>query len=98
MPSPRVLRTPDAIADLDTIWDYIARDNVTAADRVLDELNEQLLLLARFPELGELQPHLADGAYRRFTCHNYVIYYRPIDAGIVLVRVLHGARDHEKLL
>jgi toxin ParE1/3/4 len=98
MPRRRILRTPDAIADLDGIWDYIARDNPAAADRILDELNARFALVAENPDLGELQPKLADGTYRRFTCRNYVIYYRPLDDGIVLVRVLHGARDHEGLL
>ena len=98
MPAPRIYRTREAVADLDAIWDYIARDNLTAADRMLDALNERFLLLAKNPEIGELQPLLADGQYRRFTYRSYVIYYRPVDDGIVLVRVLHGARDHEKLL
>jgi toxin ParE1/3/4 len=98
MPPGCILRTPEAIADLDDIWDYIARDNPAAADGMLDELNDRFELLSDNPEIGELQPKLADGAYRRFTCRNHVIYYRPLKEGIVLVRVLHGARDHEALL
>jgi toxin ParE1/3/4 len=65
---------------------------------MLDELNERFALLANNPEIGELQSLLADGMYRRYTCRNYVIYYRPLEDGIVIVRVLHGARDHERLL
>ncbi len=91
----RILRTPAAIWDLDGIWDYIAGDNADAADRMIDVLNERLELLSNNPEIGELQPKLANGTYRRFTCRNYVIYYRPIEDGIVLARVLHGARDCE---
>jgi toxin ParE1/3/4 len=98
MPPGHIFRTPEAIADLDGIWDYIARDNPVAADRMLDELGEQFILLSDSPEIGELQPKLADGSYRRFTFRSYVIYYRPLKDGIVLVRVLHGARDHEALL
>jgi toxin ParE1/3/4 len=98
MPSHRIFRTPDAITDLDGIWDYIAGDNPAAADRVMDELDEQFMLLSKNPEMGERQPFLADGSFRRFTHRNYVIYYRPLDDGVVLVRVLHGARDHELLL
>jgi toxin ParE1/3/4 len=97
MSSSRILRTPEAIADLE-IWSYIATDDVTAADRIIDALHERFVLLAKNPEIGELQTLLADGTYRRFTYHSYVIYYRPVDDGIVLVRVLHGARDHERLL
>jgi plasmid stabilization system protein ParE len=73
----------------------IARDSAEAADRVLDELNEQFALLGRFPEIGELQPLLADGTYRRFVHRKSVIYYRPIDDGIVIMRVFHRAQDHE---
>jgi plasmid stabilization system protein ParE len=29
---------PDAFADLDEIWEYIAQDNVDAADRVLADI------------------------------------------------------------
>jgi plasmid stabilization system protein ParE len=57
---PLLLPTTEAIADLDGIWDYIARDSIEAADRVVDELYEQFALLGKFPEIGELQPLLAD--------------------------------------
>jgi toxin ParE1/3/4 len=98
MSSRRLFRTADAIADLDGIWDYIARDNPAAADRLIDELTERFALLLQNPEVGERQSLLADGSYRRSTCRNYVVYYRPISEGIVIVRVLHGARDHERLM
>lgn len=35
----RVLRTSDAAADLDDIWNYIAQRNVTAADDLIDMLH-----------------------------------------------------------
>ena len=92
------MRTAEAIADLDALWNYIAENNPTAADRFVDELHQCFESLSKSPEIGELQPLLADGTYRRFSYRNYVIYYRPMDDGIVLVRVLHGARDHERLL
>ena len=98
MPAGRIFRTADAIADLDGIWDYIARDNVIAADQIMDELNQRFQLMAKNPEIGEPQPKLADGTYRRVTCRNYVIYYRPLEQSIAIVRVLHGARNHETLL
>ena len=94
----RILRTSEALRDLDDLWDYIAQDNVTSADKLLDELQSRFDLLAGNPELGERQPLLSDGNYRRFCFRKYVIYYRPLADGIVLVRVLHGARDHENLI
>lgn len=98
MPSAQLFRTPEAIDDLDAVWDYIAQDSLQAADRFLDELEQHFRLLLKFPEMGEPQPLLADGTYRRSVYQNYVIYYRRVDSGIVLVRALHGARNHEQLL
>ncbi len=96
--SGRILRTSNALQDLDELWDYIAQENVTAADKMLDQLQERFELLAANPELGELQVLLADGKYRRFCFRKFVIYYQPLNDGIVLLRILHGARDSERLL
>jgi plasmid stabilization system protein ParE len=98
MTAPRVHRTPEAVADIDAIWNFIAIDSFDAADRVVDELADCFQLLAENPGVGELQPSLADGTYRRFTHRSYVIYFRPIVDGIVVVRVLHSASDHERLV
>jgi len=89
----RLLRTSQALQDLDDIWDYIAQDNVQAADKLLDQFHERFRLLSQHPQLGEQQRLLADGAYRRFVHGNYVIYYRPEENGILILRILHGARD-----
>jgi len=92
----RVLYTAEARADLDVIWDYIARDNAEAADRFLDQLAERFQLLAANPLLGESQPLLADGTYRRFVFRLYLIYYRADENALVLVRILHGALDEKE--
>jgi toxin ParE1/3/4 len=98
MPCLRLIRTTEAVEDLDAIWDYIAQDSPEAADRVVDELQGIFQLLATYPGMGELQSTLAKRTYRRFTHRNYVIYFRPVEDGILLLRVLHGAREHESLL
>jgi plasmid stabilization system protein ParE len=49
---------PDAFADLDEIWEYIAQDNVDAADRVLADIHSTLTLLAGSPQIGHRRPDL----------------------------------------
>ena len=39
---------PEALADLDEIWEFIAADNLDAADRVLSEIREAMHSLASF--------------------------------------------------
>ena len=84
--------TGQAQTDLEEIWLYIAEHNIPAADRFLDTLHERFVLLAGQPLLGRARPELAPNL-RSLSVGNYVIFYRPIDDGIEVARVLHGARD-----
>jgi len=89
---PRITRRPLAEADILAIWDYIADDNVDAADLWVDRLDEQFSLLATQPLMGRARDELARGV-RSFPFGRYVIFYAPIDNGIDVIRVLHGSRD-----
>ena len=92
MPVARIL--PTAHEDLFEIWDYIAQDNVDAADTFAGRIHETYELLAEQPEMGRKREELAP-RLRSFPVESYVIYYRPLSGGegIVVVRVLHGAQD-----
>ena len=83
---------PLATADLDEIWDYVAGDSPSVADRLLDALRERFLLLATHPLLGELRPELGDNL-RSFSAGQHVIYYQVIRGRVRVARVLHGSRD-----
>jgi plasmid stabilization system protein ParE len=54
----RLGRTSDARNDLTAIWLYIAQNNLSAAGRLMDEINHTLKLLLRFPLMGEAVDHL----------------------------------------
>ena len=94
---PRILRTHPASDDLRQIWLFIAEDNVAAADGLIDEVERTLRLLARYPQMGQSVEEYRPGL-RRLTLSNYLLFYEPIEGGIRLVRVLHGARRLEDLL
>lgn len=93
---PTIVKRPQAEADLDEIWWYIAQDNPDAADRMLDRIEESCNTLAQFPLMGvsreELLPSLRSRAVG-----NYVIFYLPLEDGIDIVRVLPGMRDIDAL-
>jgi len=92
----KIFRSPQAIKDLDDIWFYIAQDNVAAADRWIDHLLETALMLAEQPLMGRLRPELAP-QIRSLPVKAYMLYYRPIEGGIELVRVLNSARDIDSI-
>lgn len=89
---PRIERNRASVSDYEEIWRYIARDNPAAADRLIATFERQLVTIATMPGIGREEPLLATDL-RSFPVGSYLIFYRPIDDGIALVRVLHGARD-----
>jgi plasmid stabilization system protein ParE len=78
--------------DLIEMWQYIADYNVSAANRLNDSLGIVCELLGRNPLLGEMFDP-ARPSLRRFAHENYVVYYNATTDPILIVRVLHGARD-----
>lgn len=88
----RITRRPLAAADVLEIWDYIAEVSIEQADRWVDRLDEKLGLIARQPLMGRARDELAVDI-RSFPFGRYVIFHVPIEDGIDVVRVLHGARD-----
>ncbi len=85
--------------DLAQIWDYIGvvRGYPGAAHRQLEMLYEKFTLLARRPLMGQSCDNLRPGL-RAFSAGAYVIFYVPIEGGIEVERVIHGARDISSLL
>lgn len=77
----RIEQSPLGRMDVAEISDYIARDNPTAAYRLVDRIHEKFEMLARQPLMGEPREDLAPDL-RQFTLGNYVIYYTPLDDGI----------------
>ena len=95
---PEVKHTPQALADLDDIWMTIASSNVNVADRVIDRIAECLQLLAARSEMGNSCGNIAQDLpedLRHFTVlpYPYVLFYKPMEDGIVVYRILHGHRD-----
>jgi toxin ParE1/3/4 len=84
--------TPRAEQDLRIIWRYIASDNIAAADALLMRIFDRLELAAGQPFMGAPRPELSPTA-RTLLEGNYVVVYEPMRDGILVVTVVHGARD-----
>ncbi len=95
----RVRITGPACGDLTAIGDRIAEEAGKNRARlfVLD-LRERCLGLERMPERFALLSGFEDRGVRRRVCGNYLIVYRVKDGAVEILRILHGARDYERLL
>ena len=86
----------EAIADLDAIWDYLAGEGSTQADKLLDHVFETCGHLADNPHIGRSRPELKEGL-RSFPVKSYLIFYTVEGPQkITIRRVIHGSRDLEK--
>jgi toxin ParE1/3/4 len=68
--------TPRAEQDISDIWDYIADDNIKAANRDLDTLENAIIRLAKNPGMGHWREELADKRHRFLLVYSYLIVYR----------------------
>jgi toxin ParE1/3/4 len=85
--------SPDALQDLQDIWDFVALDNVNAADQLEDEFFEAFEKLARQPRMGHARPDLTERDVRFWPAASYLIVYRELAEALQIVAVLHGSRD-----
>jgi toxin ParE1/3/4 len=82
----------DAIRDVREIQEYIARDNIVAAQNLADAIFNAAHRLARFPEAGSPRSDFFEGA-RQLVVGKYLILYLGDRDRVHIVRVVHGARD-----
>ena len=83
----------DAERDLEDLWDYIAEENVGAADRLIARLFDAFEELGRFPGLGHKREDLTNFPVLFWPVGNYLIIYRADRTPIQIVAVVHGSRD-----
>jgi toxin ParE1/3/4 len=84
--------SPSARADLCSIFDYIARDKPLAAARWIETIEKKCELIATTPGMGERRPEYG-AEIRSSVVGRYVVFYRPLQDGIEVVRVIPGDRD-----
>lgn len=92
----KLIIAPSAQKDLSDIYDYIARDKPIAAANWVEKIEEKCQLIAVTPEFGERRPEYG-ADIRSSVVGRYVIFFRPIENGIEVARVIAGDRDIRSL-
>jgi toxin ParE1/3/4 len=90
---------PEAEADLDDTWCYIARKSgsLEIADRFTEFLSDRFYLLANHPYIGRRRDHELRPGLRSFPVRDYIILYRIEEDDVLILRILHGSRDIKAL-
>ena len=91
-----IIRSAQSDEDLVAIWRYVARDNASAATRLLERIDKRVETLSRFPLPGGLQPQFGERT-RRLIEGNYLIFYDALPDAVHVLRVFHSARKLDEL-
>lgn len=94
MNPPRLSRR--ANHDLVEIAKYVSKDDPVAASHLLERLEDACQKLADTPSLGFPLEGTPDELLI-WPVGNYVILYRVDASGVSVVRIVHGARDLQRL-
>ena len=87
----------DADEDLQDIYDYTERTwGERQAERYVFALYETFDLLVSNPEAGRSRSDIRDGL-RSFPYRSHIVFYMRWQDEIAVVRILNGARDHQRL-
>ncbi len=101
--SKRIVFRPRATSDLREQAAFIAKDSLEAAERFTRAADETFEQLAAMPEMGVPRAHRNEShsGLRMFPVRSFgkhLVFYRPCESRIEIVRVLHAARDLAALL
>jgi toxin ParE1/3/4 len=80
---------PKARADLVQIYRYsVVTWGPEQAEFYLNQLDQHINFIAANPTLGRLCPEIKKGYYK-YSSGSHFIYYRAMDDGVDIVRILH---------
>jgi plasmid stabilization system protein ParE len=83
----------DADFDLDEIWEYIAADNIEAADRWIGRLFDAFEGIRKTPGVGHRREDLTAYPVLFWPVGAYLIIYRAERRPVEIVAVTQGSRD-----
>jgi toxin ParE1/3/4 len=98
MKKREVVYLQKAQEDIDNITYYIAQDNFEASEAFFEAVETTCELLATMPDIGATRDFRSPrfSGLRMFPVKrhdNYLIFYKATEEELLIVRVLHGARD-----
>ncbi len=87
-----------ATRDMRDIEEFIARDSSLYAVAFVNRLVEVTRELAQFPRMGRVVPEFKREQLREVIYRTYRIVYVLTDEEVVILRVVHSARDLRRVL
>jgi len=94
----RALLSPRAQADLDEIWNHTVQTwGIDQAETYLRQIWQRIERAAENPAVGRACPEIRRGYYK-LAGGSHILFYRRIDNGIEVIRILHSRMDASRHL
>jgi toxin ParE1/3/4 len=81
-----------AVQDLEEISGQFAKTNIEAGERFFQEFQRKCRMLVSFANSGKSYDAILPGL-RGLPIDGYIIFYRVLEDGVEILRVLSGRRD-----
>lgn len=89
--------SPEAISDLEAIWDYYARAaGIVTAEKLVREIAALVETIEQHPMIGRARDEVREGL-RSMASSPHVVFYRVAHETPEIVRVLDGRQDIEDI-
>jgi toxin ParE1/3/4 len=92
----RYVITLEASRDLQEIVDYFLERSINAGERFVEEFNRKCERLLQFPKMGKPYEDISPDL-RGTLVMSYVLLYKLVEEDVVIVRVVSGHRNLEKI-
>lgn len=89
--------TESAVVDLESIKDYISRDSEYFGMVVAERKFNAVERISEFPGIERMTPEADDPEIKEILVHNYRVIYRIYTDNILILAIVHSARDMQKL-
>ncbi|MEM7204099.1 MAG: type II toxin-antitoxin system RelE/ParE family toxin [Planctomycetota bacterium] len=91
--------TATAEHDLEQILHYVAgRDGINRALHVHSKFTTAFETLTAMPQIGTLRPNLTGDVVRWHHVFRWAVLYDPQAKPLTILRIIHGAREIERIL
>ena len=94
----KVVWSPAALDDVDSIAAYIARDSELYAGAVVEKILETARRLSQFPMAGRIVPELHEDCVRERFIYSYRLIYQIQKDTVTVAAVIHGKRLFEPFI
>jgi toxin ParE1/3/4 len=89
--------SPEAIADVDTIWSYYERvAGRNTAEKITREIDALVATIEAYPSAGRSRDELRPGM-RSLAAKPHVLFYRVVNEIPQIVRILDGRQDIDEI-